>query len=422
LRQKEIAAATRPITRRVATGGVAGLLAGLPEAWRGAVYASEAPEKPNVRFGYVAVQSCAPIIIGHEKGFFKKYGVASSVSKENGWAAIRDKLSSGENQASHFKHSQGVSTSLGIGGSARIPIVSPWTMTRNGSVFLVSLRVADKPNADPKSWVTPIRKARQAGSSFVIALPIPAGFHAMMYRYVLGAAGIRPDVDMKFIILPPAQMVQNMRVGAMSACAMVEPWGTRGIREKVAYVAFFGNDYWPGHPIKTLAFLERYANENPKTVLAVLRGMHDASVWCDNPANHPELARILSSTNYLHSPPDTFLPILRGHFDYGMGKVVDKPAHRLRYSQENCNYPQPKEMMWFLTQYRRWGLLAAPPNYQAAVKQVCRTDLYIAAMKGIGFTAYKQDDAPFSVVDGKVFNPAEPEKYAASFAVNAMKR
>lgn len=414
--------AVQQVTRRSAGSRLAGLLAGLPAAWQGAVYASDAPEKPNARLGFVAIQSCSPIVIGHEKGFFRKYGINSSPIKENGWAAVRDKLISGENQGTHFKFSQAIASLLGAFGAPKIPIISPWTLARNGSVFLVSLRVAERPGATPQSWAAAVRKSQQSGTPFTIAIPTPIGFHAMIYRYLLATAGLHPDKDVKFITLPPAQMVQNMRIGGMSACAMVEPWGVRGVREKVAYVAFYGNDIWPGHPIKSFSFLEKFANENPKTVRAILRGLHDASQWCDNPANQPELAKILSVTNYLNSPPDTILPGLRGHFDYGTGKVLDNPAQRLRFSQDNCNYPQAKEMMWFVTQFRRWGFLDGMPDYQAAVKRVCRTDIYTAAMKSAGFSAFKPEDKAISVIDGKIFNSAEPEKYAASFAVNSIKR
>ena len=72
--------------------GAASLLGALPRGWVGSVYASDAPETTTMRFGIIALTDCSPIVIAHEKGFFKKYGINSVVAKGANWAAIRDSL------------------------------------------------------------------------------------------------------------------------------------------------------------------------------------------------------------------------------------------------------------------------------------------------------------------------------------------
>src|SRR6185437_13151286 len=66
------------------------LFAGLPKGWVGTAYASDAPETATLNFGMIALTDCSPIVIAHEKGLFKKYGVNSTVTKGANWAAIRD--------------------------------------------------------------------------------------------------------------------------------------------------------------------------------------------------------------------------------------------------------------------------------------------------------------------------------------------
>src|SRR5258708_36746141 len=78
------------------------LFAGLPKGWLGTAYASDAPETAAVKFGMIALTDCSPIVIAHEKGLFKKYGINSSVSKRANWAAIPDNLRSGAIQATHM--------------------------------------------------------------------------------------------------------------------------------------------------------------------------------------------------------------------------------------------------------------------------------------------------------------------------------
>lgn len=411
----------RRFLRATAATGLGALYAGLPADWNGTLYAADAPEHPDMRFGFVAVESGAPIVIAHEKGLFKKYGINSSISKENGWAAARDKLISGENQATHLKYGQSIASNLGALGAPKIHMAAPWTLNRNGSGFLVSLRSKDKPTKDPQSWRPFVDNAKKAGEPATVAVPIPVGVHHMLFRYVWANAGINADKDLKVITLPPAQMIQNMKVGAMSACAMVEPWPTRGVMEKVSYVAFYGWEIWPDHPAKALTFLEKFTDQNPKGTVATLRAIHEAAIYCDDPKNHQEIAKILSTPTYLNSPVESILPTLQGHFDHGDGRVADEPRYALRYSKNNTNYTQPKEMTWFATQFRRWGMIEGTPDYKGVVANVCRNDIYREAMKGVSFTNFKQDDSPITFFDGKVFNPAEPEKYATSFPVNSLK-
>ena len=68
----------------------------------GVYFAQDGPEVTDMRFGIIALTDCSPIVIAHEKGFFKKHGINSVVSKGANWAAIRDSLSSGDIQGTHM--------------------------------------------------------------------------------------------------------------------------------------------------------------------------------------------------------------------------------------------------------------------------------------------------------------------------------
>lgn len=75
---------------------IASLLSGLPGGWAGTAYASDAPESAAVRFGIIALTDNASIVMAYELGYFKKFGINSIISK------VRDRLSLGENQATHM--------------------------------------------------------------------------------------------------------------------------------------------------------------------------------------------------------------------------------------------------------------------------------------------------------------------------------
>src|SRR5688572_1234223 len=114
------------------------LLGGLPALWTGGVYASDAPETPNVRFGMIALTDCASIVMAHELGLFKKFGINSVVSKEASWAVIRDKLTLGENHATHMLLGMPFASTMGLLGSPVKPMVIPWLLNRNGQAITLN--------------------------------------------------------------------------------------------------------------------------------------------------------------------------------------------------------------------------------------------------------------------------------------------
>src|SRR5918996_6414067 len=92
----------RTFIRAAGTSTAAVLISGMPNGWVGGAYAQDGPETRDMRFGIIALPDCASIVMAHELGFFKKFGINSVISKEASWAVIRDKLSLGENQATHM--------------------------------------------------------------------------------------------------------------------------------------------------------------------------------------------------------------------------------------------------------------------------------------------------------------------------------
>lgn len=409
-------------TRRdvLRTGLAAGLAAGClsPHALAAAV-ASDEPELKDVRIGFVAVQSCGSLIAALEKGFFKKHGLNVTLAKESSWAAARDKLVSGENHGTHLKYGQAVGASMGVLGAQKVPILAAQTLARGGSVFMAALPRKGKLTFDPQTWKAEIEACRARGETFTIAVPAPMGWHGLMYRHFLANAGVVMDKDTKVLTLPPAQMVQNIKVGTMQACAMVEPWGARGVGDKVTFVCMYGFEMWRDHPIKTFAVTEAFAERHPKTVRAMLRAILEAATWCDDFGNREELARILSVPNYLNTPPRTILDPLLGHFDWGDGRTKDDPANAIRYAL--APEPQEREVKWFAAAFRRWGMIEGAPDYAAVARKVTRGELHAAACKELGWPVPAANEAPIAFWDGTAFDPAKPEEYAQSFKIHLRK-
>jgi nitrate/nitrite transport system substrate-binding protein len=397
------------------------LLGGLPKGWVGNAFASDAPETSAIKFGIIALTDCSPIVIAHEKGLFKKYGIESTVLKGANWAAIRDNLSSGTIQATHMLIGMPIASTMGLAGSPKKPMIIPWLLNRNGQAITLKAEWKNKVQDDPKALKPMVEKARSLGEPLTFAITFPPGTHAMWMRYYLAQGGVHPDKDISLIVVPPAQMVANMKVGKMDGFCVGEPWNARAIADKIGFTSVTTQDIWKDHPEKVCAFLGEFADKNPRTIKACLKALHEASLWLDDLNNRPEQCDIVSKATYINCEAKTILGRLQGHYDYGDGRKKEDEFY-MHFSKRNCNYPQPKFCKWFLTQFRRWGMITGAPDYETLTKKVMRPDIYEEAMKELGYAHGGINNEPETFFDGKVFDPASDlESYAKSFAVNNLK-
>jgi nitrate/nitrite transport system substrate-binding protein len=378
------------------------------------------PETTDLRFGIIALTDNSPIVIAHEKGMFKKYGINSTVVKGASWAAIRDSLSNGDIHATHMLIGMPIASTMGLLGSPKKPMIIPWMMNRNGQAITMKASLKGKVSTDPKVLKPMVDEAKAKGTPMTFAMTFPPGTHAMWMRFYLGAGGVNPDKDVALITIPPAQMVANMKVDKCDGFCVGEPWNARSIADGIGFTAITTQELWKDHPEKVCAFTAEFAAKNPKTVKAVLKALHEASVWLDDMKNRPEQAAIVSRPTYINCPPEIILGRLKGEYDYGDGRKKQDENYMI-FSDRNCNYPQPKFAKWWLSQFRRWGMVEGAPDYEGVAKQVMRTDIYEEAMKELGYAHGGQDDSTISLFDGAVFDPKDPEAYAKGFSVNNLK-
>lgn len=400
--------------------GVAGLLGALPRGWVGSVYADDSPETANIKFGMIALTDCSPIVIAHEKGLFKKYGINSVVAKGANWAAIRDSLSTGDIQSTHMLLGMPIASTMGLLGSPKKPMIVPWLLNRNGQSITLKGAWNGKVKDDPKALKPMADKAKSLGEPLTFAMTFPPGTHAMWMRYYLAAGGINPDKDVALITIPPPQMVANMKIGKMDGFCVGEPWNARAVADKIGFTSLNTQDIWKDHPEKVCAFLAEFADKNPKSVKAVLKALHEASIWLDKLENRPEQADIVSRPTYINCPMEIILGRLLGDYDFGDGRKT-KDSYYMIYHERNCNYPQPKYAVWWLTQFRRWGMVSGPPDYAGVAKQVMRTDIYEEAMKDIGYVHGGSNQDSETLFDGVTFDPTKPEEYVQKFTVKNLK-
>jgi len=409
------------MTRRelLRTTAAAGLLAGLPAGWRGGAYASEAPETPRVRIGIIALTDCSSIVMAHELGLFRKHGIEATISKEASWAVIRDRLSLGENQATHMLLGMPYASTLGLLGSPVKPMVIPFCLNRNGQAITLTRALLKKGVRTPQQLKPLALEARTKGTPMTFAMTYPPGTHAMWLRYWLAAGGIHPDRDVSLITIPPPQMVANMKVGKMDGYCVGEPWNARAVADGIGFTAITTQQIWKDHPEKVLAFTEEFATRNPRTVRAILRAVLEASQWCDKLENRPRLAEVVSQPQYINTSKEVILGRLLGEYDYGDGRK-EKDRFAMIFFERQTNFPLKSHGVWWLSQFRRWGMLKEPPDYKKVVDRVHRPDLFREVAREMGVEVPREDMRKETLFDGVPFDPADPERYARSFPIHSM--
>jgi nitrate/nitrite transport system substrate-binding protein len=417
--RKAKALSRRNFLRVSSAAAMGATMAGLPKGWIGGAYAADAPEVTDIRLGIISLTDCASIVMAHELGLFKKHGINSTVSKEASWAVIRDRLSLGENQATHMLLGMPYASTMGLQGAPVKPMIIPFCLNRNGQAITLQKKYLGKVKT-PKDLKPIADAAKAAGKPLAFAMTFPPGTHAMWSRYWLASGGIHPDKDISLITIPPAQMVQNMKIDKMDGFCVGEPWNARAVADGMGFTVTTTQKIWKDHPEKVLAFTEEFAEKNPKTVRAILRAVLEASQFIDKMENRDKVADIISKPQYINCPKDVILGRLQGKYNYGDGSAEEQDPNYMTFFDRDTNFPVKSHGMWWLSQFRRWGMVQGAPDYKV-VDRVHRPDIFREAAKELGITAPAEDMKPETLFDGVAFDPSKPEEYAKSFAVNSLK-
>lgn len=404
-------------------------------------------ERPNLRIGYVPVNDCAPFAVAHQKGFFYKYGLNVTLNREASWGTSRDGLIFGRLDAAPVVSGSITNARLGAEGARHAPMCGAMTIHRHGNAITMNqamwdagLRPLGEYNGDLDGFARDFRRYFDGlqPDRRIWATVLSSAIYEYFIRYLAAAAGIDPIAEFRIIIIPPPQMVTNVRIGAMQAYMVAEPWNTRAItgNEGVGFTFAQGKEVWRGHPDRILAVMESFIDQNPRTYRALVKAMIEACQYCGDPRNREEVAEIISARSFTGAPPKFTRPAIVGDYNYGgfddRDRVVFNPDTTIfDVLPDDLPHPQgdhstflwQSQALWLMTQAVRWGQVNQfPTNAEALARRTWRTDLYreIAAEMGILCPAedYKVEPAEL-FIDRKAFDPSNPVSYLNSFEIRA---
>lgn len=376
---------------------------------------SDAPEKKEIRVGFIPLTDCSSVVMAAVKKFDEKYGIKIIPSKEASWAAVRDKLVSGELDAAHVLYGLVYGLQMGVGGP-KTDMACLMTLNQNGQAISLSTQMKELGATDGES----LKKVVDASAkgTYTFAQTFPTGTHAMELYYWLAANDIHPFEDVRSIVVPPPQMVANARVGNMHGFCVGEPWGQRAIADKVGFTAATTQEIWQDHPEKILGTTDAWVARHPNSARALISAVLEASRWIDaSDDNRRETARVVAARSYINTSVDVIEGRMLGEYENGLGKRW-KDAHSMKFFDDGAvNFPYLSDGMWFLTQHKRWGLIDTDPDYLGIAAKINRTDLYTQAASALNIKAPEQLMRRSVLMDGVVWDGSDPAAYAAGFAV-----
>ncbi len=377
---------------------------------------SDAPEKKEVKIGFIPLTDCASVVMASVLGIDQKYGVKIIPSKEASWPGVRDKLVNGELDMAHVLWGLIYGVHLGVSGPKKDMAVL-MNLNHNGQAITLSKKLADKGAVDAGTLAQLMAKEKR---EYTFAQTFPTGTHAMWLYYWLASAGINPLKDSKITTVPPPQMVANMRIGNMDGYCVGEPWGHRAVADGIGITAVTSQDIWKDHPEKALGTTGEFAQKNPNTCRAVVAAILEASKWIDaSLSNKTKMAETVADKAYVNTSVDVINQRILGRYQNGLGKTWDDPNYMKFYNDGLVGMPYLSDGMWFLTQHKRWGLLKDHPDYLAVAKQINKIDLYKEAATAAKASIPKDVMRSSKLLDGVVWDGKDPAKYADGFKVKA---
>jgi nitrate/nitrite transport system substrate-binding protein len=354
-----------------------------------------APEKRDLKIGFIPITCATPIIMADPMGFYRRHGLNVEVIRTAGWAVIRDRSIAREYDAAHMLAPMPVAMSLGIGVAQPIPWAVAAIENINGQAITLANKHRERRN--PRDW-----------RGFRFAVPFDFSIHNYLLRAYVAEAGLDPDRDIQIRAVPPPEMVANLRADNIDGFLGPDPFNQRAVFDGVGFIHLLTRELWDGHPCCAFAVPRSMITDTPNTYAALLRAIVEATAYSDNQANRREVAAAIAGPNYLNQPQTVVEQVLTGTFANGLGQVQRVP-NRIGFDP----YPWHSMAIWILTQMRRWNQLQRDVNWQQVAEQTFLALDAGRAMRDLGMQVPASPMRNETIL-GRTFDPSQPDAYLAS--------
>ena len=418
-------------------------------------------ETPNLKFGFIKLTDCAPLVIAKELGYFADEGLNVEIEAQSNWKVLLDRVIDGQLDGAHMLAGQPIGATIGFGTKAHI--ITAYSMDYNGNAITVSNEIWEQMqeneprlrSAAPEHPITAdalkpiVESYKQAGKDFNMGMVFPVSTHNYEIRYWLAAAGIHPgmysqqditgtiDADILLSVTPSPQMPSTMEAQTILGYCVGEPWNQQAVVKGIGVPVTTNYDIWKNNPEKVFGVSAEWNEENPNTHVAVIKALIRAGKWLDATdqdgklLNRQQAAEILSNKDYVGADVDVIDNSMTGTFVFQNSDVREMPDFNV-FFRYDATYPHYSDCIWFLTQMRRWGQIpvAKPASWYAdTAKQIYKPAVYRRAAEMLiseGLLEPNEVPAPDydgyrpatdEFIDGKAYDAKQPIRYINSFEI-----
>jgi nitrate/nitrite transport system substrate-binding protein len=429
---------------------VAALLAGAGVTSAGGA----ALEKEDLKFGFIKLTDCVPLVIAKENGYFEDEGLFVTLEAQANWKILLDRVITGELDGAHMLAGQPIAATIGFGTKAHV--ITAFSMDLNGNGITLSNAIWERmkqttpalardPIARPlkADLLRPVvRELKDAGTPMKMGMVFPVSTHNYELRYWLAAGGIHPgyytatdingqtNADVLISVTPPPQMPATLAQGTIQGYCVGEPWNQQAVIRAIGVAPITDYEIWKNNPEKVFGVTAGWDAKHPNTHVAVVKALIRAGKWLDaSPANRTKACRILSQSEYVGADLKVIANSMTGTWEYHPGDVRPMPDFNV-FFRHHATYPFYSDAIWYLTQMRRWGQIGEDkPDewYHQTARDVYRPAIYLKAAEALVKSGHLTPDevartdgykpATAEFIDGVEYDGHKPNEYLGKFAI-----
>ena len=411
-------------------------------------------EKTDLKFGFIKLTDCVPIIIAKEMNYFEDEGLYVTVEAQSNWKILLDRVISGELDGAHMLAGQPIAATIGFGTKAHV--ITAFSMDLNGNGITLGNAIWEQmKEMNPSLAKDPIerplkadllkpvvQKLKSEGTPMKMGMVFPVSTHNYELRYWLASGGISPgyytatdttgpkDADVFISATPPPQKPPTLAQGTIQGYCVGEPWNQQAVIKGIGVAPITDYEIWKNNPEKVFGVTAEWDKKNPNTHVAVVKALIRAGKWLDaSPENRKKACEILSKPEYVGADVKVIANSMTGTWEYHKGDVRPMPDFNV-FFRYYATYPYYSDCIWYLTQMRRWGQITeAKPDewYLATAKEVYKPETYMKAAEAlIKEGKLKADEVPKTdgfkaptaeFIDGIEYDGKKPNDYLKKFPI-----
>lgn len=334
--------------------------------------------KPNLRLGFVPLSDCAPIAVAWEMGIFRRHGLNVELSRELGWASVRDKLIYGHLDAA--QSIAGIALALGLGiNEMRCEVAVPLVLNLHGNAITISSEVGPDKIGRGEGLRDFLIYQWKRDRPFTLAVTHRYSSHYALLKSWLNRHNvISPDL-VEIIFLPPYLMPRSLKAGHIDGYCVGEPWNSESIISGTGWCPVTSVDIARGHPEKVLIVSGNFLREQKDQSIALVSALIEACQLCQSLEFREELIGILALKAYTGATPEILRNSLGPVFNSGIDRVSATGFHI--FHGDSMNRPSMDKASWVLSELRNVGTI--PEGTCGSLSRIFREDLYHAAEQNL---------------------------------------